>query len=94
MKLWTGGRWLWTRTLGSTVAGQAVDSLVVTFGLFAFTLPVQTILVMAGSGYLFKVLYEAAATPITYAIVGFLKREEGVDVYDQGTNFSPFVKDS
>jgi len=65
----------------------------VTFGLFAYTLPVSTIFVMAGSGYLFKVLYEAAATPITYAIVGFLKREEGVDVYDEGTNFSPFVKD-
>jgi hypothetical protein len=94
MKLWTGGRWLWTRTVGSTVAGQAVDSLVVTFGLFAFTLPVTTILVMALSGYLFKVLYEAAATPLTYAIVGFLKREEGVDMYDEGTNFSPFVKDA
>ena len=93
MKLWTGGRWLWTRTIGSTVSGQAVDSLVVTFGLFAFTLPVRTILVMAASGYLFKVLYEAAATPITYAIVAFLKRGEGVDVYDKGTNFSPFVKD-
>ncbi len=93
MKLWTGGRWLWTRTIGSTVAGQAVDSLVVTFGLFAFLLPVKTILVMVGSGYLFKVLYEAAMTPFTYAIVGFLKRTEGVDVYDEGTNFSPFVKD-
>ncbi len=73
---------------------MAVDSLVVTFGLFAFTLPVKTILVMVGSGYLFKVLYEAAATPITYAIVAFLKREEGVDMYDEGTNFSPFVKDA
>jgi len=93
MKLWTGGRWLWTRTLGSTVAGQAVDSLVVTFGLFAFTLPAKTILVMAISGYVFKVLYEAAVTPLTYAAVAFLKREEGVDVYDEGTNFSPFVKD-
>ncbi len=93
MKLWTGGRWLWTRTLGSTVAGQAVDSLVVTFGLFAFTLPVKTILVMAGSGYLFKVLYEALATPLTYVVVGFLKRTEGVDVFDEGTDFSPFVKD-
>ena len=93
MKLWTGGRRLWTRTLGSTVAGQAVDSLVVTFGLFAFTLPVRTILVMAGSGYLFKVLYEALATPLTYAVVGFLKRTEGVDVFDEGTDFSPFVKD-
>ncbi len=94
MKLWTGGRWLWTRTLGSTVAGQAVDSLVVTFGLFAFTLPVKTILVMAASGYVFKVLYEALATPLTYAVVGFLKRTEGVDVYDEGTDFSPFVKDA
>lgn len=94
MKLWTGGRWLWTRTLGSTVAGQAVDSLVVTFGLFAFTLPVKTILVMAGSGYLFKVVYEALATPLTYAVVGFLKRTEGVDVFDEGTDFSPFVKDA
>jgi len=75
------------------VAGQAVDSLVVTFGLFAFTLPVKTILVMAISGYVFKVLYEAAVTPLTYAAVAFLKREEGVDVYDEGTNFSPFVKD-
>ena len=93
MKLWTGGRRLWTRTIGSTVAGQAVDSLVVTFGLFAFTLPVKTILVMAGSGYLFKVVYEALATPLTYAVVGFLKRTEGVDVYDEGTDFSPFVKD-
>ncbi len=94
MKVWTGGRWLWTRTIGSTVAGQAVDSLVVTFGLFAFTLPVKTILVMAGSGYLFKVLYEAAVTPLTYAVVGFLKRTEGVDVYDEGTNFNPFLKDA
>jgi uncharacterized integral membrane protein (TIGR00697 family) len=94
MKLWTGGRWLWTRTVGSTVAGQAVDSLVVTFGLFAFTLPVKTILVMVVGGYLFKVLYEVVATPLTYAIVGFLKREEGVDVYDEGTDFSPFVKDA
>lgn len=94
MKVWTAGRWLWTRTIGSTVAGEAVDSLVVTFGLFAFTLPVKTILVMAGSGYLFKVLYEALATPLTYVVVGFLKRTEGVDVYDEGTDFSPFVKDA
>lgn len=94
MKVWTGGRWLWTRTIGSTVAGEAVDSLVVTFGLFAFTLPVKTILVMAASGYVFKVLYEALATPLTYAVVGFLKRTEGVDVYDEGTDFNPFVKDA
>ena len=59
----------------------------------AFALPVRTILVMAGSGYLFKVLYEALATPLTYAVVGFLKHTTGVDVFDEGTDFSPFVKD-
>ncbi len=93
MKVWTGGRWLWTRTVGSTVAGQAADSLIVTFGLFAGTLPVKTILIMAGSGYLAKVLYEAAMTPLTYLVVNFLKRTEGVDVYDEGTDFSPFRRD-
>lgn len=93
MKVLTGGRWLWTRTIGSTVAGQAADSLIVTFGLFAGTLPVKTILIMAGSGYLAKVLYEAAMTPLTYLVVNKLKATEGVDVYDEGTDFSPFVKD-
>jgi len=93
MKVWTGGRLLWARTIGSTVAGQAVDSLIVSFGLFAGTLPVKTILIMAGSGYLAKVLYEAAMTPVTYLVVNGLKRAEGVDVYDEGTDFSPFVKD-
>jgi queuosine precursor transporter len=93
MKVWTGGRWLWTRTVGSTIAGQAVDSLIVTFGLFAFTLPARTILFMAASGYVFKVIYEALMTPATYLVVSFLKKSEGVDVYDEGTNFSPFKKD-
>ena len=93
MKVWTGGRLLWARTIGSTVAGQAVDSLIVSFGLFAGTLPVKTILIMAGSGYLAKVLYEAAMTPVTYLVVNGLKRAEGVDVFDEGTDFSPFVKD-
>ncbi len=93
MKVLTGGRLLWARTIGSTVAGQAADSLIVTFGLFAGTLPVKTILIMAGSGYLAKVLYEAVMTPVTYLVVNFLKRTEGVDVYDDGTDFNPFVKD-
>ena len=93
MKLWTGGRWLWTRTVGSTVAGQAIDSLIVTTVFFWGTVPWATILIAAGSGYVFKVVYEAAATPFTYAIVGFLKRSEGVDVYDEGTDFNPFKKD-
>lgn len=94
MKVWTGGRWLWTRTVGSTVVGQAIDSLLVTAVFYWGTVPWTTVLVAAGSGYLFKVLYEAAATPLTYAIVGALKRSEGVDVYDEGTDFSPFRKDA
>ena len=94
MKLWTRGRWLWTRTIGSTVAGQAIDSLIVTAVFYWGTVPLATILTTAGSGYLFKVTYEALATPATYAIVAFLKRSEGVDVYDEGTDFSPFRKDA
>ena len=92
MKVWTGGRWLWSRTVASTVVGQAIDSLIVTTVFFWGTVPFATILVAAGSGYLFKVLYEALATPVTYLIVGALKRSERVDVYDEGTDFNPFAR--
>ncbi len=92
MKVWTGGRWLWTRTVGSTLAGQAIDSLIVTAVFFWGTVPFTTILVAAGSGYLFKCTYEALATPVTYAIIGALKRSEQVDVYDEGTDFNPFAR--
>lgn len=94
MKVWTGGRWLWTRTVGSTLVGQALDSLLVTAVFYWGTVPWTTVLVAAGSGYLFKVGYEVLATPVTYAVVGFLKRSEGVDVFDEGTDFSPFRKDA
>jgi queuosine precursor transporter len=93
MKLWTRGRWLWTRTIGSTVAGQAVDSLIVTAVFYWGTVPLTTILVAAGSGYVFKVTYEAAATPLTYLVVNALKKAERVDVYDEGTNFNPFGRE-
>ena len=92
MKIWTGGRWLWTRTVSSTVAGQAIDSLIVTTVFFWGTVPFLDILRAAASGYLFKVAYEALATPVTYRIVNGLKRAEGVDVYDEGTDFSPFAR--
>ena len=93
MKVWTSGRWLWTRTIGSTLAGQAIDSLIVTAVFYWGTVPLTTILVAAGSGYLFKVSYEAAATPLTYLIVNALKKAERVDVYDEGTNFNPFGRE-
>lgn len=92
MKLLTGGRYLWTRTIGSTAVGQGVDTAVLMFLAFAGRLDPGTILNLIGSGYLGKVLYEAAATPLTYAVVGFLKRREGVDVFDAGVSYNPFRK--
>ena len=90
MKLWTKGRMLWTRTIGSTVVGQAVDTAVVMTLAFGGRESAATILNLIVSGYLGKVLYEAAMTPLTYLAVNFLKRKEGVDVFDYGVNYSPF----
>jgi uncharacterized integral membrane protein (TIGR00697 family) len=91
MKLLTSGRHLWTRTIGSTVVGQGIDSVVVMFVAFYGSLPVNTIIRLIISGYLAKVIYETAMTPATYAVVNFLKRKEGVDYFDKATNFSPFA---
>jgi queuosine precursor transporter len=89
MKVATRGRWLWTRTLGSTVVGQGLDSLVFVTAAFAGTLPAATLLgVMAGQ-WAVKVAYEAAATPLTYAAVGWLKSRERVDTFDYTTDFNP-----
>ncbi len=90
MKLLTGGRYLWTRTIGSTVVGQAVDTAVVMTIIF-YREPLNVIVRLIVSGYVIKVLYETLMTPVTYAIVNFLKRTEGVDYFDYGTNFSPFA---
>ena len=90
MKVWTEGKHLWSRTIGSTVVGQGVDSLI--FYPLAFlgvwtTSQVATVMV---TNYLVKVIWEAVLTPVTYQIVGALKRAEGVDVFDEETNFTPF----
>jgi len=90
MKLWTGGRYLWTRTVGSTVAGQAVDTTVVMTLAFGGSLTPALIANLIVSGYLFKVAYEVLATPLTYGIVNFLKRSESVDTFDRITDFNPF----
>jgi queuosine precursor transporter len=90
MKLLTKGRHLWTRTVGSTVVGQAVDTIVFTSVAFAGRLPWDNVLRITATMYMFKVAYEIAATPLTYAIVTWLKRVEQVDVYDWTTNFTPF----
>ena len=90
MKVWTQGRMLWARTIGSTVFGQGVDSLI--FYPLAF-LGVWTnaqVLTVMVTNWALKVAWEAILTPLTYAVVGWLKRREGVDVYDQATDFTPF----
>lgn len=100
MKVATEGRYLWTRTIGSTLVGQFADSAVfITLGLLQITalppamqgtLPPQALLNTIVVQWLFKSLYEIVATPLTYAVVGRLKRAEGVDVFDFETNFNPF----
>jgi uncharacterized integral membrane protein (TIGR00697 family) len=92
MKLLTDGKWLWTRTVGSTITGQLVDTTVVIVIAFAGREAWSKIGTMIFWGYLFKVVYEVAATPLTYWVVNRLKRAEGIDVFDRGTNFNPFAR--
>jgi hypothetical protein len=92
MKVLTKGRHLWTRTIGSTVAGQAVDSAffypLAFFGAAGWTNAL--VIKVLFTQWVLKVTWEALLTPATYAVVGWLKRREGVDVYDVGTDFTPF----
>jgi uncharacterized integral membrane protein (TIGR00697 family) len=90
MKLWTDGKYLWTRTVGSTVVGQAVDTTIVIVFIF-WGQPLNVMFRLIVSGYLFKVAYEVLATPLTYIVVNFLKRTEGVNFFDRATNFNPFA---
>lgn len=91
MKIMTQGRWLWTRTIGSTLVGQFVDTAIFTLIAFVGIIPFEALVTVIVVEWLFKTTYEAIATPITYLVVGFLKRMEGVDAYDIDTNFSPFA---
>lgn len=91
LKLFTGGRWLWTRTIGSTLTGQAVDTTVIILVAFAGSQTPGMLTRMVVSSYLIKVGVEVIATPITYLVVGWLKRTEGVNAFDRRTNFNPFL---
>jgi uncharacterized integral membrane protein (TIGR00697 family) len=92
MKVWTGGKHLWTRTIGSTVFGQAVDSAIFYPIAFLGTWTTDQVLTVMVTNWLLKVLWEALLTPVTYAVVGWFKAREGVDVFDEDTDFSPFAK--
>jgi queuosine precursor transporter len=91
MKVLTKGRWLWTRTIGSTIAGELVDTLIfVVIATLFRVFPWSLFLTLAFTNYLFKVGVEALMTPITYGVVTRLKRVENEDYYDKETNFNPF----
>lgn len=94
MKIWTQGRHLWTRTIGSTVVGQGVDSAIfyplAFLGAAGWTS--ELVVNVALTQWALKTAWEALLTPVTYAVVNFLKRREGVEVFDTGTDFSPFAR--
>jgi uncharacterized integral membrane protein (TIGR00697 family) len=90
LKLLTDGKKLWTRTIGSTIVGQAVDTTLVLTLTFAGTYSTGTLIKIIYQGYIAKVLYEAAATPITYLVINWLKRSENADAFDRHENFNPF----
>ncbi len=90
MKIWTSGRWLWTRTIGSTLVGEAVDTVlfysIAFYGIWA----TSDLIKIAIAQYVLKTSYEIVMTPVTYRVIAFLKSSEGEDYYDRDTNFSPF----
>jgi uncharacterized integral membrane protein (TIGR00697 family) len=89
MKIVTKGRWLWSRTIGSTLVGEGLDSLVFMTLAFVGTIPMAGLASAIVTQWLVKSAYEAAVTPLTYAVVNFLKHQEGLDVYDYDTRFNP-----
>jgi hypothetical protein len=90
LKLLTGGRWLWTRTIGSTLCGEAVDSAIFYTVAFAGLWPTAELIAVSLTQYVLKSAWEVLATPMTYWMVGFLKRAEQEDYYDRNTDFTPF----
>lgn len=90
IKLWMEGRHLYVRTISSTVAGQAIDSLLFYSIAFYGVWSTEQLLLVMVSNYAIKVIWEALMTPLTYVIVGFLKKREHEDVFDRDTNFTPF----
>ena len=91
MKIWTKGKHLWTRTIGSTIVGQGFDSLIFYPLAFLGIWETELVITVLITNFLLKVAWEAALTPVTYKVVGALKKAENVDIYDEGTDFTPFT---
>lgn len=91
MKVMTKGRLLWTRTIGSTIVGEGLDSLIFIAIAFWGILPLGAMLTAIVTQWLFKVTYETAVTPLTYVVVNFLKRREGIDVFDHDASLNPLA---
>jgi uncharacterized integral membrane protein (TIGR00697 family) len=85
------GRMLWVRTILSTVVGEGLDTIIFVMIAFYGVLPNELLIAVIVSNYIFKIGVEVVFTPVTYLVIGFLKRKEGIDVYDRGTNFNPFA---
>jgi queuosine precursor transporter len=93
MKIWSHGKNLWLRTIGSTIVGEGFDSVIFNFAAFLGVFGLRDVAYIALSGYVLKVAYEIVATPLTYGVVAFLKRKEGVDHYDHGIRYNPIGLD-
>lgn len=91
MKIMTKGRFLWTRTIGSTIVGEGLDATVFIIIAFGGTVSWALILGIILTHWLVKTGYEVVATPFTYMVVNYLKKKEGVDTFDRDTNFNPFL---
>jgi uncharacterized integral membrane protein (TIGR00697 family) len=90
MKIWTRGRWLWTRIVGSTLCGEFVDSVIFYFAAFYGRMPPSRLIALMFTQYVLKSAWEIVAAPLTYRVVSFLKKAENEDYYDTDTNFTPF----
>jgi len=93
MKVLTGGRKLWMRTIGSTLVGEFLDSMLFVLIAFAGLYPAAVLAVMALSNYLFKTVIEVVFTPLTYLVIGFVKKAEQTDTYDVGVRYNPLPTD-
>lgn len=91
LKVATKGKHLWMRTIGSTIVGQGLDSVIFILVAFAGTTPLAVMMTAIVTQWIFKVLYEALATPLTYGVVNYIKEQEGIDVFDDDTSFNPLA---